>query len=354
MYRVSREEALSLSIEKDYSVPDDPLDHLQTLWKSVIDGTDHLFEWTARRPHEGSIFDAEFFLTKINMEGKDLILATVRDITERKQAEARLQESEKTYRNLVDNAVVGVYKSRLSGEIFYINNTFLHMLGFDSGHEMGPSGSASTYKNPGDRARLIGMIKEEGSVSGYEVQLLTKDGEPIDVLLSATLEGDVISGMVIDITERKRAEDELKDKTTALQDTNTALRVLLDQREDDKREMEKKYESNVRDLILPHFEDMMNTELTPRQHASVQAIAANLNAIASPLVNSLRHKYASFTPTEIEVANQIRAGLTVKEIAVKLGVSESAANVHRQHVRNKLGLKNAKRNLRTYLMSLED
>ena len=300
------------------------------------------------------------------------ILGISRDITWRKHAEEELRrhrdhleqlvyertraltESEKKYRDLVDNALVGVYKSRLNGDILYLNNNFLHMLGFRSVDEIVPLNSLSIYKSPDDRVALVKMIRETGSARSYEVQLLTKTGEPVDVLLSATLEGDVISGMALDITERKKAEDEVKAKTARLLDTNAALRVLLDQREDDKREIEKRYEANMRDLVMPYLEDLTNTGLTPRQQASVQAIQANLAIIASPLLKGLQHRYSTFTPTEIKVANLIRAGKSVKEIATRLGVSESAANLHRQHVRNKLGLKNVKRNLKTYLMSLED
>ncbi len=59
-----------------------------------------------------------------------------------------------------------------------------------------------------------------------------------------------------------------------------------------------------------------------------------------------------FTPTEIRVANLIREGKTIKEIAGILGVSENAINHHRQNIRNKLGLNKQKVNLRTHLLSL--
>jgi DNA-binding NarL/FixJ family response regulator len=57
---------------------------------------------------------------------------------------------------------------------------------------------------------------------------------------------------------------------------------------------------------------------------------------------------------EIKVAGLLKDGKTVKEIASILGVSASAVNLHRQHIRNKLGLKNEKINLRTYLYSLAE
>lgn len=87
MYGVNREQACSLSIKDDYSSQDNPLEQLQPLWERVQSGENLFFEWKARRPQDGSVFDAEIFLRKIAMKKKDVILATVRDITERKRTE---------------------------------------------------------------------------------------------------------------------------------------------------------------------------------------------------------------------------------------------------------------------------
>ena len=95
MYGVNREQACTLSIRHDYSSQDNPLEQLQLLWERVRAGEDLFFEWKARRPQDGSVFDVEVFLRKIAMKRKDVILATVRDITERKRAEkerANLQD----------------------------------------------------------------------------------------------------------------------------------------------------------------------------------------------------------------------------------------------------------------------
>jgi PAS domain S-box-containing protein len=87
MYGVNREQACTLSIKHDYSSQDNPLEQLHILWERARAGEDLFFEWKARRPQDGSVFDAEVFLRKIAMKRKDAILATVRDITERKRVE---------------------------------------------------------------------------------------------------------------------------------------------------------------------------------------------------------------------------------------------------------------------------
>ena len=159
-------------------------------------------------------------------DGKGRILyyeGFVQDITLQKQAEEELRnhrnhleqlaaertsalaESEKKYRDLVDNALVGVYQTTLTGKILYLNDPYCRMLGFNSPEEIGSS--TSCYKTVEERDTLMKVLLRTGRVNGYEVELTTRTGRSINVLLSATLKGDVISGMALDITERKRAEE---------------------------------------------------------------------------------------------------------------------------------------------------
>ncbi|MBV6624906.1 MAG: PAS domain S-box protein [Rivularia sp. (in: Bacteria)] len=91
MYGVDYNEAIKLSIETDYSSPDNPFQELPRIWQQVIAGETKLFEWKAKHYSSGKIFDIEVFLRRINLNGQNLILANVRDISQRKQAEAELQ-----------------------------------------------------------------------------------------------------------------------------------------------------------------------------------------------------------------------------------------------------------------------
>ncbi|MFQ5815895.1 MAG: hypothetical protein ACE5G7_05305, partial [Candidatus Hydrothermarchaeaceae archaeon] len=73
------------------------------------------------------------------------------------------------------------------------------------------------YKNPEDREVLIKNLKKTGRIDGFEIEALTKTGKTKNMLLSATLEGDVLSGMIMDITERKKAEEEINKAHAELQ-----------------------------------------------------------------------------------------------------------------------------------------
>ncbi len=137
--------------------------------------------------------------------------STLIDVTERKKVEESLKESEKKYRDLVDNALIGVYKTHVKGNILYVNNALAKMLEFDSPEEMIRQSVLTRYKNVKDRDVLIGSLKEKGRVTNFDVEILTKTERTISVLLSAALDGDTISGMIMDVTELRRAEEAVKD-----------------------------------------------------------------------------------------------------------------------------------------------
>lgn len=136
------------------------------------------------------------------------------DITDRKKTEEMLKESEKKYRQLVDNSMVGIYKTNLKGGIIYINKAILDLLEFDSPEEMMKVSVLNLYKSPKDRENLIKLLMKTGYVSNFETELVTKSGKTLNVILSASIEGDVLSGMMMDVSEQRHAEKAVKDSET--------------------------------------------------------------------------------------------------------------------------------------------
>jgi PAS domain S-box-containing protein len=162
-----------------------------------------------------------------------------------------------------------------------------------------------------------------------------------------------------EIVERKEAEKklrkrerELKSKSNNLQEVNTAMKVLLDQREQDRREVEEIILNNVKELLAPYLEKIKKTKLTDAQLAHVRIIETNLDNIISPFLKNLHSKYLNLTPKEIRVASLIKEGRTTKEIADLLGMSVAAVDFHRNNIRKKLGLRNKKANLVSHLANM--
>jgi len=162
-----------------------------------------------------------------------------------------------------------------------------------------------------------------------------------------------------DITDRKETEialqqreGELQDKTQNLEEVNTAVKVLLQKRQEENMQVEEKVMMNIRELVKPYLMKLKNGGLNSSQKTYVDIIDSNLDEIISSFTVRLSSGHLRLTPTEIKVANLVKQGKTNKDIAAMLHVSSRTAAFHRERIREKLGLKNKKTNLRSYLLSI--
>ncbi len=151
------------------------------------------------------------------------------------------------------------------------------------------------------------------------------------------------------VKERTHA---LKDKNRRLKEMNTALKVLMEKRDGDKYEMEKRVLSNVEQLINPYLEKLSKSDLNPRQRIHLEILTTNLNEIVSPFAWTLSTRPHNLTPTEMQVANLVRQGRTTTQIAELMHLSRRTIEAHRRNIRSKFGLTHKKTNLRTYLQSI--
>ena len=138
------------------------------------------------------------------------------------------------------------------------------------------------------------------------------------------------------VTPLKLAEEALKERERELdlqrqqlEETNTALRVLLRAREADKRELEEKVLANVKELVFPYLTNLEQSGLNSRQRAFLEIAQSNLNDIISPFLRQLSSKYLHLTPREIQVASLVKEGRSTKEIAEILSISTNAVDLHR-------------------------
>jgi PAS domain S-box-containing protein len=137
-------------------------------------------------------------------------LITFRNISARKKAESSLKNSEMEYRDLVDNSLIGIYKTDLEGNLLFANDALRDIFGYNKSDDISDLMISSRYKNLDERKFILKKLKEEGKIKEYEVEFLKKSQETIYIILSATIEGDSISGMIMDITGKKKIEKQIK------------------------------------------------------------------------------------------------------------------------------------------------
>lgn len=162
-----------------------------------------------------------------------------------------------------------------------------------------------------------------------------------------------------EIERRQHVEMQLKDgkrklelKSRKFGELNAALKVLLQQREDDRAELEEQVLSNVNHLLNPHLEALKKRRLDPKSKMHLDILASNLHSITSSFSHKLSSKLINLTPTEIKVASLVKEGKMTRDIAQFLGSSLSAVNIHRFNIRRKLGLIGKDTNLQSFLLSL--
>jgi len=181
---------------------------------------------------------------------------------------------------------------------------------------------------------------DEGPFLREERALLDAVAEQIGTIatrISADLELQEINRQLI--LERK-----------ALQESNTALRIVLARIEQEKQEIHRDIKMNVEKILMPILH-ALTLQLPPAYRKYVEMLQSNLEEITSPFISRLSLSYHSMTPTEIAICNMIRNGMRTKEIAVMRGVSEATINRHREKIRRKLKITNQDVNLATFLQS---
>jgi DNA-binding NarL/FixJ family response regulator len=154
------------------------------------------------------------------------------------------------------------------------------------------------------------------------------------------------------IEQLQQAEKKLRLRAKELEESNTALKVLLKQRELDQQEFQNNMLSNIKHLIMPYIEKLKRSRAVSEELVYLNIIESNLKDIVSPFSAKLSYQYLDFTPREIMVADLIKDGRQDKDIMEILNVSLDTVKAHRKNIRKKLGIKNAKINLRTKLLSI--
>ena len=163
------------------------------------------------RKRNGEVFDAEVTSFEFISAGRRSRLVIAVDVTERRRAEERLRESEERYRLLFERNLAGVYRSTLDGRILDGNDAIARIFGYRDRDDFLAQTAYSLYYSSEERNRLMAQVKENGAVSNVEVRMRRRDGTPVWVIENMTLlDGGVLEGTIVDITDRKTAQEQME------------------------------------------------------------------------------------------------------------------------------------------------
>ncbi len=192
---------------------------------------------------------------------------------------------------------------------------------------------------------ISGLEESDEKVRAFEsggVDYITKPFHEDEVLARVKIH-IVMSKM------KKNLEELVSSRTVKLEESNTALKVLLEHRQMEREKLEESVISHINSLVVPYVRRLRETGLEHKQVALVNVIESNLEEVTSQFSGKLYSKAEGLTRREMEVASLIKMGKTNMEIADLLYVSEHAISFHRQNLRKKLGLLGQKVNLVAYL-----
>jgi len=331
---------------------------------------------------DGSLRRIEMSVNLIrNTEGKATGFRYIaRDITARKQAERELREFQRRLAQIIAFLPDATFAIDLNGKVIFWNRAMEEMSGVKAEDMLGKSDYEYAIPFYGRRRPMLVdlVISKDQRLDQGRYDTLKREA---DLLIgenwlprfketggyvwgkaSPLYDGrsNIIGAIesLRDVTDRKEAEDMLKARGLELEkrgreqeELNAALRVLLNQREHDKQDLEDRITANIRVLVQPQIEKLRE-KLGGKYQADLDTLADTLKEIISPFVRRLSSRFLNLTNREIQIATLIQEGKVTKEITEILGISEGSVNIHRYSIRKKLNL-TKKHNLRAYLSTLD-
>jgi PAS domain S-box len=200
--------------------------------------------------------------------GKPATIGTIRDVTEERQREEEIKRSEAKYRSLVENLQDVVYRTDTEGRLVMISPSGVALLGYDSEDDLLGKNVADTfYYKKEKRQEFLDGIHKEGTVKNAEIELRHRNGSPITVSTSSHLyydeAGNVlgVEGILHDITDLKKKEEELKSAYEQIAASEEELRGQYGELEENAARL-RESEARLRTLL----------EIYKNEHESEQAL----------------------------------------------------------------------------------
>jgi PAS domain S-box-containing protein len=300
--------------------------------------------------------------------------------------------SEQLYRKLFDNQATGMCVFDVRGKFLQANAKFKDLLGYPKSRAL----TETAWKNliPGTwktrKPLAWKKVREGESFIAHEVVAQGKKGKGVTLLVNGTVLDKGAAGnplvllTVMDVTERRKHEaksgaatekltarikllekklaqgkEELEAaraesarSTRSVRRLNDAMKVLLTQLQEEKKDLEERITNNFRLTVEPIVEHLRAGNLPDVQRHLLDTLDFGLRNITSYFGINISRYGSNLSPREVQICQMVREGKDSRAIAEAMGLAYQTVIVHRKNIRRKLGLKKQKKNLATYLQQM--
>ena len=347
--------------------PKEQIDRIRNTFQEIVkNGFAMIYDTLALRK-DGSTVPIEITASRVEYYGGIVIQGIFRDLTERKQAEKQSWVNQERLRLALQAGRHGFFDWEVTSDRLYISDQLLEISGYGRDELEPRIRSWKERLHPLEKAEVLHALKKhlDGATGRLDVthRLKVKSGawrwfRGLAEVVERDDTGRALRmmGTITDVTPYKEFEEELErkveDRTAELVEVNSALKVLLRQREHDKAETEETMAANLKFMVFPYLNKLKKSVLDVRQREWVSLVDENLAKVSSPFIKKLSSRYTALTPRELQIAELIKSGSTSKEIAEVLNINSRTVDLVRYLIRRKLGLTRKRANLQSSLNSI--
>lgn len=314
----------------------------------------------------GKILNGLMSARILEINNEKIILSITKDITHLKLLEKALREKEAHYRQLFNSNRDAILLTDTDRNIINCNRSFTKLFGYTLDEIKGRK-TRYLYDDQGQYRQMAKELKKNILQPDIVITIDYKKksgivfpGETFVSFLQDDKQKIIgFIGIIKDVSARQNVEkalqkagDELEKKASELQELNAALHVLLQKREHDINKLEENIASNYASVIKPVLMQLKDNLSTADQYMLFDVLEKSIQDLVRPFSKTLSDPMHRLTPKEIQVSAFIKQGLSNKEIAKIFNCGVRTIDTHRDNIREKLGLKHTRVNLKSYLVNV--